>query len=65
MAMHAFISILSQITVEPTVFFLAIGTEVENGARITTDLLIEKICHIELNYNEAVCANLTNEGTVG
>lgn len=60
--MHAFISILSQITAEPTVFFLAIGNSLENGARITTDLLINKICHFELNYDETVCANLTNEG---
>ena len=49
--MHVFISILSQITAEPTVFFLAIGNSLENGARITTDLLINKICHFELNYD--------------
>ena len=59
---QAFISILSQLTVEPTVFFLAIGCQVEKGAQITTDLLIDKICHFELNYDESVCANLTYEG---
>ena len=55
-------SILKQITLEPTMFFVTFGTTVERGAQITTNLLIEKICHGELDYTNDICANLTNTG---
>ena len=56
------LSLLTKITLEPTVFLQLFGVEIVRGAQITTDLLIWKICHIKLNYSEVTCANLTNEG---
>ena len=55
-------SVLKQITLEPTTFFVNFGYTIEHGAKITTNLLIEKICHGELNYTDDICANLTNDG---
>ena len=60
--MNFIASVLSQITLEPTVFAFSFGVQLEKGARITTDLLINKVCRYELNYTEDICANLTNEG---
>ena len=55
-------SVLKQITLEPTMFFITFGGTIERGAQITTNLLIDKICHGELNYPDDICANLTNDG---
>ena len=60
--MTYFLSILSQITLEPIVFLNAVRRLIDDGAQITTNLLIDKICHIELNYSDEICANLTNDG---
>ena len=43
-------------------FFITFGGTIERGAQITTNLLIDKICHGELNYPDDICANLTNDG---
>ena len=51
---------LSKITLEPTVFTLYFGIQLEKGARITTDLLINQVCHYEQNYTQEICASLTN-----
>ena len=55
-------SFLKLITLEPAVFLNELGINFVNGASIQLDLLIWKICHLELNYTEEICANLTNEG---
>ena len=51
---------LSKITLEPTVFALYFGIQLEKGARITTDLLINQVCHYEQNNTQEICASLTN-----
>ena len=43
-------------------FFVTFGGTIERGAQITTNLLIGKICHGELNYPDDICTNLTNTG---
>ena len=53
-------SFLSKITLEPTVFALYFGIQLEKGARITTDLLINQVCHYEQNNTQEICASLTN-----
>ena len=55
-------SFLKLITLEPAAFLNELGVNFVNGASIQLDLLIWKICHLELNYTEEICANLTNEG---
>ena len=60
--MNAIAFALKKITLEPTIFGLAFGCAIEGGAQITTNLLIEKICHNELNYTKETCANFSNEG---
>ena len=49
----------STITIEPVVFFFVLSFQVDFGAQITTNLLLWKVCHLELNYTEDVCSNLT------
>ena len=52
------------ITLEPLMFIRAFGQLIVNGAQITTDLLLWKICHIELEYSEDICGNLTDYQTI-
>ena len=59
---NAIVSVLKKITLEPTIFLLAFGCAIERGAQITTNLLMEKICHNELNYTKEICANFNDEG---
>ena len=59
---NAIVSVLKKITLEPTIFLLAFGCAIERGAQFTTNLLIEKTCHNELNYTKETCANFSNEG---
>ena len=51
--------ILNLITLEPLIVLMRFGIGVLHGAQIQTDLLLWKICHLELNYTEDICANLT------
>ncbi len=48
-------------TIEPTVVFNILGLSILLGAQILTDLMIWKICNIELEYSEDICANLSLE----
>ena len=54
--------ILKWITLEPAIFLLICGQNLVKGSNLQIDLLIWKICRIELNYPEDVCANITNDG---
>lgn len=36
-----------------------LGWNIISGAQISTNLLMWKICHIQLNYTEQVCGNLS------
>ena len=49
-----------KITLEPLTFFWAFGAAILDGAQVTTDLLLWKVCHLELKYSEDICSNLTN-----
>ena len=51
--------LLSQITAEPIIILVAISWTIVDGAQIQTNLLLWKICHLQLNYSEEVCSNLT------
>ena len=54
-------SYLKIITLEPAVALMVFGMNLILGANIQVDLLMWKICHLELNYSEEICANITNE----
>ena len=48
------------ITLEPLIALTRFGFgEIYAGGQIQSDLLLWKICHLELNYTEEICANLT------
>ena len=47
------------ITVEPVIALNRFGTGEIEGGQIQSDLLLWKICHLELNYTEEICGNLT------
>ena len=51
--------ILNRITLEPLIFLFTFGMVILDGAQIQTNLLLWKICHLELNYTEDICSNLT------
>ena len=53
------LNLLSFLSLEPVVFLVQFGRFGLEGVQIQTDLLIWKICHLELNYIESVCSNLT------
>ena len=50
---------LSFLSLEPVVFLVQFGRYALEGAQIQTDLLMWKICHLEKNYSESICSNLT------
>ena len=56
------LAILKQITLEPSNFLRAFSGSVDRGTQVTSDLIIWKMCHIELNYTEEECGNLTSSG---
>ena len=50
---------LKTITLEPAAIPYAMGFGILNGAAIQTDLVIWKICHIQLNQTQEICDNLS------
>jgi hypothetical protein len=47
------------ITIEPAIGLVRFGIGQIEGGQIQSDLLLWKICHLELNYTEEMCENLT------
>ena len=47
------------ITVEPAIALVRFGIGAIEGGQIQSDLLLWKICYLELNYTEEICGNLT------
>ena len=47
------------VTVEPAIALNRFGSGEIEGGQIQSDLLLWKICHLELNYTEEICGNLT------
>jgi hypothetical protein len=39
---------------------MVIGFSIISGAEITTNLLMWKFCHLELNYTQEICSNLSS-----
>ena len=60
--MKLVLSFLRLITLEPAIFLAFVGFTIVYGVGIQVDLLMWKICHLELNYTEETCGNLTNKG---
>ena len=52
---------IKNITIEPVLFVYAFGLGVVAGAQINTNLLIWKMCHMELGHPNETCANLSND----
>ena len=53
------INMFSFLSLEPVVFLVQFGRYALEGAQIQTDLLMWKICHLEKNYSESICSNMT------
>ena len=47
------------VSLEPVVFLVQFGMFIIMGGQVQTDLLLWKICHLELGYAEDICSNLT------
>ena len=52
--------ILNRITLEPLIFLFTFGMVILGGAKIQTNLLLWKICRLELNYTEDICSNMSS-----
>ena len=52
----------TSITIEPFVFFFIIARQLDRGAQVTTNLMIYKVCELQLNYSSEICSNLTEDG---
>ena len=50
---------VKSITIEPFVLLCLVSFWIDKGAQITNSLMIWKICHLELNYPDEICFNLT------
>ena len=46
-------------TIEPVILLMGLAFSVLSGAQVQTNLLMWKICHLEKNYSESICSNLT------
>ena len=53
------VKILKSITIEPAVFLVSLSTTIENIAN--SQLIIDKTCEVDFNYNETVCDNLVTD----
>ena len=53
------LNLASIITLEPLIAILKFGDGQLEGGQIQSNLLLWKICHLELNYTENICGNLT------
>ena len=49
------------ISLEPVIFLWAFGWSILNSAKVEKNLLIWKICHLELGYNETICNDLSSQ----
>ena len=49
----------TSITIAPFVLFFIFARQIDHGAQVTTNLMIYKICELELNYSKEICSNLT------
>ena len=52
---------LRTITIEPMMFLFIFGFAILIGAQIPTNILIYKICKVELNNTEEICNNLSED----
>jgi hypothetical protein len=50
---------ISKLTLEPLIFVFSLGWAVQSGAQLGTNLLMWKVCHLEMGYNKTICDNLT------
>jgi hypothetical protein len=49
----------SKLTLEPFILVFSFGWAVQNGAQLGTNLLMWKVCHHEMGYEETISNNLT------
>ena len=52
------IEFIGGITIEPVILLMALAFSVMNGAQVQTNLLMWKICHVEMKHDEDICRNL-------
>jgi hypothetical protein len=47
-------------SVEPVVLLFMTGAHIIFGSEVTTNVLMYKICFVEMKFNDSVCSNLTD-----
>jgi hypothetical protein len=52
--------IFYDITVEPVVLIFITGVFILAGSEVPINVLMYKICNVEMNYPDSVCNNLTD-----
>ena len=56
--------IRNDLTLEPVIFGYIFTWFVVEGSQMTTNLLITKICRIEMKYSDDFCQNMTSKANV-
>ncbi len=52
------------LTLEPVIFLFIFGWSAMSSSRVETNLLMWKICHLDMNISEVICLNLTHHEDV-
>ena len=53
--------LIADISLEPVIFLFGFGWSILNSSKVHTYLLIWNISHLELDYNETICDDLSSE----
>lgn len=53
--------LLKKVSLEPPILLISTCLAIYSGSGINQKLMLWKACHVELNYTETVCDNLTAE----
>jgi hypothetical protein len=52
------------ITIEPVILLYILGASIVSGSEVPTNVLMYKICIVEMNFTDSVCKNLTELANV-
>ena len=57
-------AIRHDLSLEPVIFGYMFTYYLVEGAQMTNNILIHKICHYEMKYPDDLCKNITSKGNV-
>jgi len=58
MGIKPIVDFFKSITIEPVIFFYILGSYSVTGIQVTTNVMMYKICSVEMGLDDSVCENL-------